>query len=59
LRGHGRAPTRSSDDERRAAASGWWFAVRAFFQHQLYYLYGSLVYLFCWIEDRLRRLTLR
>ena len=38
---------------------GWWFAVRAFFQHQLYYLYGSLVYVFCWIEHRLRRLTLR
>ena len=38
---------------------GWWFAVRAFFQHQLYYLYGSLVYLFCWIEHRLRRVTLR
>ncbi len=37
-----------------ARRGGWWFALRALLQHQLYYLYGSLVYGFCLAEHRLR-----
>jgi hypothetical protein len=38
-----------------ARRGGWWFALRALLQHQLYYLYASLVYLFCLAERLFRR----
>jgi GT2 family glycosyltransferase len=37
-----------------ARRGGWLFAVAGLLQHQLYYLYSSAVYVFCFAESRLR-----
>jgi hypothetical protein len=37
-----------------ARRGGWLFAVAGLLQHQLYYLYGSVAYVFCVAERRLR-----